>query len=161
MEKLRIVFDCMIFLQAVLNEKSDSYKLFECLENNFFTLFVSREILAEIMDVLSRPPLRVKYSQITDESTDKFLKRVLVKAVFIKNVSSNFSYSRDPKDEKYLDLAIEIKADYIISRDRDLLDLMTGISVEGKEFRQKSRPLKIIEPQEFLEILSKSGLSLY
>lgn len=100
MEKLRIIFDCMIFLQAILNEKSIAYKLFEYLEKNSFTLFVSRDILAEIMDVLSRPKLREKYSQVTDESTDKFLKQVLAKAVIIKTVPQNFYYSRDPKDEK-------------------------------------------------------------
>lgn len=160
MEKLRIVFDCMIFLQAVLNEKSIAYKLFEYLENNYFSLFVSREILAEVMDVLSRPALRAKYSQVTDESTDKFLKQVLIKAVFIKNVPQNFRYSRDPKDEKYLDLAIEADADYLVSRDKDLLDLMTDISTEAKEFRQKSRPLKIVEPIEFLKIVQEKEKKL-
>lgn len=143
-----------------MNEKSIAYKLFEYLENNFFTLFISREILAEVLDVLSRPVLRAKYSQITDESTDKFLKRVLIKAVFIKNIPPNFRYLRDPKDEKYLDLAIEIKADFIISRDKDLLDLMSGISADAKEFRQKSRPLKIVEPIEFLKIIEKENLAL-
>ena len=160
MEKLRIIFDCMIFLQAILNEKSIAYKLFEYLENNFFTLFVSREILAEVMDILSRPALRAKYSQITDEATDKFLKRVLIKAVFIKNIPKNFRYSRDPKDEKYLDLALGVKADFIVSRDNDLLDLMTDVSLVGKEFRQKSRPLKIVEPIEFLNLLEKQELPL-
>ena len=70
---------------------------------------------------------------------EKFLKRVLKKAVFIKIVPAGFKYSRDPKDEKYINLAIEVEADYVISRDKDLLDLMTDISVKGKEFRQKSR----------------------
>ena len=155
MEKLRIVFDCMIFLQAVLNEKSIAFKLFECLEKSSFTLFFSQEILNEIVDVLHRPPLRAKYSQITDEVVEAFLSRVLQKAVFVKAVASKFKYSRDPKDEKYINLAVAAEADYIVSRDRDLLDLMTDVSIEGKEFRQKSRPLQIVEPSEFLKIISK------
>lgn len=160
MEKLRIIFDCMIFLQAVLSRKSVAYKLFEHLETNSFTLFISQEILDEIIDVLSRPKIRAKYSQITDELVETFLQRIVKKAVLIKSVSSTFQYSRDPKDEKYLNLAMTIQADYIISRDKDLLDLMTDISVEGKEFRQKSRPLKIVEPLEFLEIIANRELSL-
>ncbi len=155
MEKLRIVFDCMIFLQAVLSKKSISFKLFEYLEENSFTLFLSQEILDEILNVLYRPPLRAKYSQITDEVVETFISRILKKAVFVKTVPSKFKYSRDPKDEKYINLAVAAEADYIVSCDRDLLDLMTDVSVVGKEFRQKSRPLKIIEPIEFLKILAE------
>lgn len=59
-----------------------------------------------------------------------------------------------------VDLALVSHADYIVTRDKDLLDLMTDISVEGKEFRQKSRPLKIIEPNEFLKLLAQEDLPL-
>jgi len=155
MGKSRVIFDCMIFLQAVLSGKSIAAKLFEYLETSSFTLFVSREILAEIIDVLSREPLRAKYTQVTDETVENFLKKVLKKAVLVKTVPAKFNYSRDPKDEKYINLAIEAEADYLISRDKDLLDLMADISVEGKEFRQKTRPLKVIEPIEFLKIISE------
>ena len=66
-----------------------------------------------------------------------------------------FSYSRDPKDEKYVNLAFEAKADYIVSRDNDLLDLMTGFDDDSKEFRQRFRRLKIVTPVEFLRIVQK------
>ncbi len=160
MGKLRIVGDCMLFLQAVLSKKSIAYKLFAHLQKNSFTLFISREILLEILDVLSRQKLREKYSQVNDESVEQFLKEVLKKAVIIKNVPATFQYPRDPKDEKYINLAIEVEADYLVSRDKDLLDLMTDISIVGKEFRQKSRPLKIVEPMEFLRILEEKDLAL-
>ena len=71
----------------------------------------------------------------------------------IKSVSPESKYSRDPKDEKYINLAVEATANYVVSRDKDLLDIMSDISIVGKEFRQKTRPLKIIEPVEFLQIL--------
>lgn len=160
MEKPKVIFDCMIFLQALISPKSVAFKLFEFFEESKFHLFISREILAEITNVLNRDYIRKSNPEITDESVEIFLTDVLKKAVFIKNVPPNFRYPRDPKDEKYLNLAIEIKADYLVSRDKDLLDLMTDISVEGKEFRQKSRPLKIVEPLEFLEIISEKEASL-
>ena len=160
MEKLRIVFDCMIFLQAVLNRKSVAYRLFEYLEANSFTLFVSHEVLDEVIDVLNRQPLRAKYLQITDEAVEKFLNRVLKKAILIKKTPTKFKYSRDPKDEKYINLAVEARAHYIVSRDNDLLDLMTGFSADAKEFRQKFRFLKIVEPIEFLRIVAEKDLPL-
>jgi predicted nucleic acid-binding protein len=67
---------------------------------------------------------------------------------------------RDPKDEIIIDLAVETEADYIVSRDKDLLDLMINFSVEAKEFRQRFRPLKIVQPIEFLRIVQEEDLSL-
>jgi len=60
----------------------------------------------------------------------------------------------------YINLAVEAEADFIVSRDNDLLDLMTDFSVEAKEFRQKFRTLKIVEPIEFLQIVRERQLSL-
>lgn len=160
MDKPKVIFDCMIFLQALISPKGISFKLFEYLEKRTFALFLSREILAEVTDVLNRNYIKKSNPQITDETIEIFLKGILKKTVYIKNVPQSFRYSRDPKDEKYLDLAIETEADYLVSRDKDLLDLMTDISIEGKEFRQKSRPLKIVEPIEFLKIIQEKETKL-
>lgn len=151
MEKLRVVFDCMIFLQAVLSKKSVAFRLFEVLEKKAFELFLNQEILDEVLEVLSRQQFRVKYSQITDERVEDFLNRVLKKAVYFKTVTPKFMFPRDPKDEKYINLAIEAEADFIVSFDKDLLDLMTGIDNESKEFRQRFRKIKVVTPHEFIE----------
>lgn len=160
MEKIRAIFDCMIFLQAAINEKSPAAELFRQVEKGTILLFISKEILLEIRDVLSRPKVRDKNPHLTDNYVKLFIGGVLQKAIRIKTIPPRFNYSRDPKDEKYINLAIEAEADYIVSRDKDLLDLISDISVTGKEFRQKSRPLKIVEPIEFLQILADEKLSL-
>lgn len=160
MEKLRVVFDCMIFLQAAINEDSPAAELFRQVEKNVLRLFVSQEILIEIRDVLKRPKILSGNPHLTDEYIKLFIGKALSKAVFVKDIPSRFNYPRDPKDEKYINLAIESDADYLVSRDKDLLDLMTDISIEGKEFRQKSRPLKIVEPIEFLKIIQEKEKKL-
>ncbi|MGI8641515.1 MAG: putative toxin-antitoxin system toxin component, PIN family [Pyrinomonadaceae bacterium] len=125
----------------------------EAFENGEIELFVSEEILREISDVLTRSKLQARFSLLTVERAERLLQTLRQKARLIKNVPQLFSYSRDPKDEKYINPAAFVKAGYIVSRDNDLLDLMTGISDECKEFRQRFRPLKVIEPQGFLEII--------
>jgi predicted nucleic acid-binding protein len=57
-------------------------------------------------------------------------------------VTSQFHFERDPDDEAYLNLAIEAEADFLISGDNDLLDLMISHSDEAKDFRH---PFEISE----------------
>lgn len=159
-QNLPAVFDCMIYLQAAINEKSPAAELFRQVENGNVLLFVSDEILAEIGDILTRPKVLAKNPYLTVEYVAGFLNRVLAKAKLTKKIPKHFQFSRDPKDEKYINLAARSKADYIVSRDKDLLDLMTGFDDESKEFRQRFRPLKIVAPVEFLRIIREKDLSL-
>lgn len=68
----------------------------------------------------------------------------------IKEVPRAFEYPRDPTDEPYINLAIAAHAKYLVSRDKDLLDLMTATDLESKQFRQRFRFLRIIDPAGLL-----------
>lgn len=151
----RAVFDCMIYVQGAARIKNPANACFELVESGVVELYLSQETLAEIEDVLTRPTIRKQFLTLTDEMVEAFLNDIKNKAVILQNAPSVFKYARDPKDEKYVNLAVEVKADYLITRDRDLLDLMTGIDLESKEFRQRFRPLKIVEPIEFLKIIAE------
>ena len=154
-ENFSAVFDCMIYLQAAISEKSPAAELFRQVERGSVLLFVSNETLSEIRDVLTRPKVLIKYPHLTVEYVEIFLSRVLSKANLLNKIPKHFQYPRDPKDEKYINLAIEAEANYIVSRDNDLLDLMTGIDAESKEFRQRFRFLKVIAPVGFLRIIQE------
>ena len=52
---------------------------------------------------------------------------------------------RDPKDEPYVNLAIERAARFIVSRDADLLDLM-----EDEMFRKRYPGITVLDPVAFL-----------
>ncbi len=158
-----VVFDCMIFLQGLISKSGIAVNCFELFENEIIELFVSEEVLAEIQDVITRPKLQAKYSRLTNERAERLVEVLRTKATLIKDVPTVFNYPRDPKDEKYINLAVAAGSEFIISRDMDLLDLMTGFDNDSKEFRQKFRPLKIIQPSEFLKIVeerTKEGLSV-
>ncbi len=159
-ENLPAVFDCMIYLQAAINEKSPAAEIFRQVESGNVLLFISNEILEEIRDVLTRPKVLFKYPHLTVESVEIFLNRVLSKAKLINKTPKHFQYSRDPKDEKYINLAVAARAHYVVSRDNDLLDLMTDFDAESKKFRQKFRWLKVVAPVEFLRILSEKDSPL-
>jgi putative PIN family toxin of toxin-antitoxin system len=145
----------MVFLQGLISESGVAVDCFELFENGIVELFVSEEVLAEIQDVITRPKLQEKYSRLTIERAEKLVEILRTKATLIKDVPSVFNYPRDPKDEKYINLAAAAGAAYIISRDADLLDLMTCFDNESKNFRQKFRPLKVINPLKFLKIVEE------
>jgi len=71
----------------------------------------------------------------------------------VRNVPNVFDYPRDPKDERYVDLAAEIEADFLLTRDNDLLDLMSLSSELAKQFRQRFPRLLILNPVHFLDEL--------
>ncbi|MEW6130670.1 MAG: putative toxin-antitoxin system toxin component, PIN family [Acidobacteriota bacterium] len=153
-ELLRVVFDCNILWQAFFSKTGASGRCQKLVEDGKIILFLSADVLDEVRDVLTRPETQNQFAQATPEAVEAFLKDLTSKAVVLKSVAQKFRYERDPKDEPYINLAVETKADYLVSRDKDLLDLMTGHTAECKEFRQRFRPLKIIDPVAFLKLFT-------
>jgi putative PIN family toxin of toxin-antitoxin system len=151
-DKPRVVFDCNVLLQAAARERSVAAKCLNLVESGHVQLFVSREVLDEVEDVLNRPEIRVHFPDLSDEIVGAFLKRLQKVSALVRFVPKKFSYPRDEDDEPYVNLAVAAGADFIVSRDNDLLDLMTGHADECKEFRQRFRPLKVIEPVELLRL---------
>lgn len=149
-DKPRVVFDCNVLLQAAARERGIAAKCLNLAESGLIRLYVSREVLAEAEDVLNRPEVRAHFHELSDEIVGAFLKRLEKISILVRLVPKKFSYPRDEDDEPYINLAVAAGADFIVSRDKDLLDLMTGHADECKEFRQRFRSLSVIEPWEFL-----------
>ena len=107
------------------------------MERQAVTLCLSAEVLAEIRDVLTRPKLIAKYPDLTTDAVDAFLARHLRAARWLNNVPERFVLQRDPKDSKYLNLAIAAAATYVVTLDRDLLELAHPDNAEGNDFRAR------------------------
>lgn len=95
----------------------------------------------------------MRLPEITTRQIEFFVGYVSNISDLIDPVPHEFTFERDPKDEIIINLAVEAKADFIVTRDKDMLDLMTGYTSECKEFRRRFRPLKIISHLEFLKSL--------
>ncbi len=152
----RVVVDCMVFVQAAANEKSSAAHILDLLEEGKITLYVSKVILAEALYVLNRSDVRASLRNLSDVAVEALFERLEQSATLIKQVPKRFVYPRDPKDEPYINLAIEMKADYLVSRDNDLLDLMKWENEEGREFQKRFRFLRIVTPESFLASIEKT-----
>lgn len=146
---IRAVFDCMVFLQSAARPAGPSGVCFRLVEEQKITLCVSADILAEVRDVLARPKLQEKFPLLTPEWVAEFVKNAENKAVVIGEVPKVYALERDPKDEPYLNLAIATAAPYLVSRDKDLLDLMND-----KNFRERYPALTILDPVAFLKTVA-------
>lgn len=145
-----VVVDCMVFVQAAANEKGPAARILDLLDEGKITLYVSKLILAEARYVLSRSDVRASLRKLTDIAVEALFERLTQRATLIRQVPKHFVYRRDPKDEPYINLAVAVKADYLVSRDNDLLDLMKWDTEAGREFQQRFRFLKIVTPEGFL-----------
>src|ERR1700687_4086361 len=130
--KPRAVFDCMIFLQGATRKTSAAAACFRLVDCGVLELYLSSDVLAEVKGVLARPNLRRKFQALEPKNVKSFMGNVESKAVVVADVPKVIPLERDPKDEPYLNLALAAQVSYLVTRDKDLLDLMNDES-----FRQR------------------------
>lgn len=158
-DRPRVVFDCNVLLQAAARPSGPSAACLNLVAKNQITLYVSRAVFQELRKVLTYAEVLENFPGLTKAATDRFFDRLLFKSTLVRRVPHRFDYPRARQDEPYIDLAIAIHADYLISRDKDLLSLMTGHSLVCKEFRQKTHPLRVLDPPLFLKEMIRRGTS--
>ena len=66
----RVVFDCMVYLQATISESGPAATLLRLVDRDALSLYSSHDILEEVCEVLSRPRIRTRNPDITDERVD-------------------------------------------------------------------------------------------
>ncbi|MEI7462640.1 MAG: putative toxin-antitoxin system toxin component, PIN family [Pirellula sp.] len=155
MERPRVVFDCMIFLQAAARPMGPAAALLELVEVGALELLVSDACIEEFREVLTRPSLQRKFPSLSISAVQDFLDRIQACSVYSVNIANIFVLERDPKDAKYVDLAIATKADFLVTRDKDLLDLREKESPLIQIFEKLDWQFKIVDPFEMLTFLRK------
>ena len=84
-----------------------------------YTLLYARPLLEELVDVLNRPRIRVKYN-LSDQEIHTVISLILLRGEAVTKIDP-IRACRDPKDDKFLEVAVSGKADVIVSGDEDLL----------------------------------------
>ncbi len=134
MSKSRIVLDSNVLLSAALFKQSTPRQALDKAAVNG-QILMSNEIFGELQDIFNRPKFD-KYSSrlVRNEFLNDFL-------AVVENVEivQKIVICRDRKDGKFLELAVNGSADWIITGDRDLLVL------------HPFRNINIISPNEFLQ----------
>ncbi|MDR1803525.1 MAG: putative toxin-antitoxin system toxin component, PIN family [Treponema sp.] len=131
---MRLVLDANVFISSFFLGGNPGTVLERVIEG-VDELFITKEILDEIGEVLGRPKFHADKEEIEYfiDSIEEIGNRIIPKRQ-IKNVS------RDKTDNKYIECGMTADADYIISGDIHLLEL----SEYGK--------IKIMTAREYLEV---------
>ena len=117
---MRAVLDTVVYVRAMINRESRWGRLiFELSER--YTVVFSPPIIKEILGVLNRPELRQRFPQITDVTLFELI-HLFGTAKVVQPVES-IAICRDPKDDKFFECAVAAGANYIVSEDRDILDI--------------------------------------
>ncbi|MDR0795696.1 MAG: putative toxin-antitoxin system toxin component, PIN family [Tannerella sp.] len=116
-QKCRIIIDTNLWISFLLSKRLNFID--KLLDSGKVELVFCNELLAELVEVVSRPKLS-KFFAVEDwalvyEIIDRY-------AIHIPVVSS-VTLCRDEKDDFLLSLAKDAKADYLLTGDKDLLIL--------------------------------------
>lgn len=117
---MRVVFDTVVLVRGLINPYSRCGRLLFDRADEYL-LIVSPPVIAEYLDVLQRPELTRKYRSIATRDSRAVLD-LLATAEIVELIDIPM-VSRDRKDDPFLATAHTGAADYLVSEDRDLLDL--------------------------------------
>jgi putative PIN family toxin of toxin-antitoxin system len=140
--KVRAVVDTNVIVSALIRPKGRAAVLWRRLSEGAFTAVFSPELIDEIAAVLGHPKIRVKYRTRPWDLED-------IAALFalrgdLVTRQEGIRICRDPDDDFLLETAVSGNAGYLVTGDKDLLEL--------KKFRQT----KIVKLSAFLAILEKA-----
>jgi uncharacterized protein len=104
-------------------------------------VYLSPPIQKELKNLIPRLSHKLTEEQIRflEERVDELTR--MAKAA---KVTTTLSLSRDPKDDHYLALCKEVAADYLITGDKDLLEIAPG------KLREHGVDCRIVTPQDFI-----------
>ena len=137
MNKPRIVIDTNVMVSALMFSRSTSMSAVSIAQSKGIIL-TSIEVLSELNDVLNRKKFE-RY--ITKDIREDFLTSLALESEIV-TLTEKISACRDPKDNKFLELAVSGNANFLISGDQDLLILNPFWSTEiltVKDFLQKTQ----------------------
>ena len=132
-EKNKIILDTSTYVSILISPNGVSAEVFEKIINGEVFNFYTEEIIDELNTVLKREKFKLEKDKI-----NHFVNLIKETSYMIQQLEEyNIVKCRDPKDDKFLSLSVQIEADFLITWDEDLLTL--------KEINST----KIIKPEEF------------
>lgn len=136
---MRAVVDTNVIVRALIRPQGTVGPVLLRLRQGDYTLLYSGSLLEELADVLNRPRIRDKY-RLNNNDIQTVLALILLRGQAV-TPDQTITICRDPKDNKFLEVAVAGQADAIVTGDDDLLVLHPFAGIP------------IVSPSTFLQML--------
>lgn len=140
---MRAVLDTNVVISATLIRDGIEDRILRAWQRGAFDVVLSPQILDEMGRALSYEKFR-KARWMAEEKMVALLQSLAQESLLVPG-KVRVEVSRDPEENKFLEAAIEARAQYVVTGDKDLLDL--------KIYRH----VRIVRPAAFLKIVRRAG----
>ncbi|MBZ0178544.1 MAG: putative toxin-antitoxin system toxin component, PIN family [Melioribacteraceae bacterium] len=140
MKKRKIVIDTNVIVSALKSRNGFSYKLLSIIDDERFRAFISVPVILEYEDAIKRSKTKIKLNKA---DIDAILDYICLVGEEREIYYLWRPYLKDPKDDMFLELAVESESDFIITFNK-------------KDYKGIDKfKLRAITPKEFLRIIGE------
>lgn len=137
---MRAVLDTNVVISATLARGGNEDRILRAWRRRAFELVLSPAILEEMARALFYARIQ-RARWLTEQETIELIELLAHESVLVPG-KARLRVSRDPEDDKFLSAALDAEAEYVVTGDRDLLDLGAY------------RTVRVVAPATFLKILA-------
>ena len=130
---MRVCLDTNVLLSGIF-WKGVPGKIVDLWVEGRFELLVSASILEEYKRILRRLG-----AKLGPEVAERWITKIVEKSSVVATSLQRKRWSRDPHDDQFIHCALSGRAEYLVTGDRDLLELKGPV------------PVRIVSPKEFLD----------
>ena len=120
---MRLVIDTNVLVSMLIRPGAKYLPLIDRIDCGAVTVLYSSETLPELIDVLGRD----KFAKYTNREDIAAFVRWVAEAGELVTITREVRASPDPKDDKFLSLALSGKAEMIVSGDKDHMIALKAI----------------------------------
>lgn len=136
----KAVLDTNVLVSAFLFEHGPARRLLERARAGAFVICLAEEILTQARRVLNYPRIRKK-NKFPDEAIEAYLSLLRITSEMVSPLPDLHGIVRDPNDDMIVACAMGAQAQYVVTRDKDLLDL------------DRYKQVEMVIPEQYLVLL--------
>ena len=142
---MKVVLDANIYVSSMVNNQGNPKRIMAMWEQGDFDVLVSEPIIDEVGRVLRYPRIVKRHKQ-DEAAIERFLKLLAREAVIVEPAEVLDVVQKDESDNRYLECALEGKAQYVVSSGQHLLKVSEYMGII------------ILPPAAFVALLERGEL---
>jgi putative PIN family toxin of toxin-antitoxin system len=140
---MRIIIDTNVFIDSLFHDDKHCLEILNREHRRELSFVISNEMLEEIIKTFFFHARELKWTLEEFKKPFFMLSRLLRRAID-GNIQTDTTFCKDPKDDMFIQCAIDENIEHIISSDIHLLGLKQEIK------NKNGKVIKILSPYEFV-----------